>query len=464
MRRCFLLPLLVLASWTLPGSALLGQYNAETIRGYVDTWWPTAVAQMESHGIPASISLAQGILESGAGTSELTRRANNHFGIKCHKGWTGKSVRYDDDARNECFRSYRDAAESWEDHSEFLTGRSRYASLFDLKPTDYAGWAHGLRRAGYATNPRYADLLIKLIRDYELHQYDRMDTRQVPLAKRNTDRRPPDDVPHRPSAERPSDEVVWFNRIPSVRARPGERPADLARRHDLSLEQLCGYNDVDAGWVFAEGERVFLKPKRRSTHQKQHRVISGESLRAISQQYGIRLDVLAKRNQVNESFVPAPGEFIVLRGKAKTVPKAADRSAREAVQKRLAEHHQKQKQSPPPPANASTSTEDRLNAAPEKGQVDFVPVGGFAGSGDGSTSGNPASQTPTVDAHKPAVEQPAAVQTDPPAARNRTHTVQSGETLYSLSRRYGVSVDDIRIWNSLGDATIKIGQELVVGP
>ena len=145
---------------------------SDVVNSYVLQYKDIAKGNMKQYGIPASIILAQGILESGAGSGTLSKTANNHFGIKCHTGWTGESVRHDDDAEQECFRKYNDPAESYRDHAEFLTGRSRYASLFKLEKGDYQGWAKGLKAAGYATDPKYPDKLISYIERYNLHQYD----------------------------------------------------------------------------------------------------------------------------------------------------------------------------------------------------------------------------------------------------------------------------------------------------
>src|SRR5215470_14733042 len=141
------------------------------IRNYVFTYKELAIAEMQRTGVPASITLAQGIHETDAGTSELVRKSNNHFGIKCKDDWRGPSVSHDDDARGECFRKYDAPEQSYKDHSDFLKTRSNYASLFKLDPTDYEGWAYGLKKAGYATNPKYAQILIKLIQDYNLEDY-----------------------------------------------------------------------------------------------------------------------------------------------------------------------------------------------------------------------------------------------------------------------------------------------------
>ena len=152
----------------------LSQAAKNSTQDYIEQWKITAIEQMNEHQIPASITLAQGILESANGNSPLAKKANNHFGIKCHKSWDGGTFFQDDDLKNECFRSYDNAAQSYDDHSAFLTGRSRYAKLFDLKITDYKGWAKGLKSAGYATNPKYAHLLIDIIEKFDLDKYDKM--------------------------------------------------------------------------------------------------------------------------------------------------------------------------------------------------------------------------------------------------------------------------------------------------
>ncbi|MBO9684915.1 MAG: glucosaminidase domain-containing protein [Flavisolibacter sp.] len=152
-------------------SNLIFAQSSEIIRRYIETYKDVAIAEEIRTGVPASITLAQGIHETGAGTSQLVLKSNNHFGIKCKSDWTGESVSHDDDAKGECFRKYQDPLESYRDHSDFLKNRPFYTSLFDLDPTDYKAWAHGLKKAGYATNPKYAQILIKLIEDYDLQQY-----------------------------------------------------------------------------------------------------------------------------------------------------------------------------------------------------------------------------------------------------------------------------------------------------
>src|SRR5215208_705636 len=162
--------LLLTILFALTGNVLLAQ-SPETIKKYIATYKDIAIEEMQRTGVPASITLAQGIHETGAGTSDLVVRSNNHFGIKCKTEWTGAVVYHDDDARGECFRKYDDPIDSYRDHSDFLKNRPYYTSLFKLDPTDYTAWASGLKKAGYATNPKYEQILIKLIEDYDLQDY-----------------------------------------------------------------------------------------------------------------------------------------------------------------------------------------------------------------------------------------------------------------------------------------------------
>ena len=456
--KALFLGLFLLFGASLPLSA---QYNTTTIRAYVDEWWPVAVENMQAHGIPASISLAQGILESAAGTSELSRKSNNHFGIKCHKEWTGKKVYYDDDAPAECFRQYNDPADSWSDHSEFLITRERYAGLFDLKSDDYDGWAHGLKKAGYATNPKYADLLIKLIRDYALDEYDRYDNQQLAAARGR--RRP--GAPDTPGPA-VSSEVFWFNRIPTVLANNGEYPKDISARQDVPLVRLCDYNDFEPNYALSEGEKVYLKPKRRKAAEKIHLTKSGESLRDIAQQHGVLLDILARRNLVTQGFVPAAGQPIYLRSKAARPPKAAPAGSAQPDQARQATAGMGTSL----PASSSTPVRPQVQASSQRPAPAIpVPAPGVGAarpasqpaSGAGTAAKPPAQPASGAGtAAKPTGNQPASGTLALPISQ---HTVAQGETLYSIARRYSVSIDQVRGWNQLPDNTIKIGQVLVVG-
>ena len=174
MKKFFLLFILIsFSSCSALKTASVGEKSVEDkIKLYIKKFAPAAVKNMRFYKIPASITLAQGVLESGHGESTLAKKANNHFGIKCHKGWKGRSIRHDDDEENECFRSYKNPLKSYRDHSLFLVDRDRYSGLFELKRKDYKGWAKGLKTAGYATDPKYAEKLISLIERFNLTRFD----------------------------------------------------------------------------------------------------------------------------------------------------------------------------------------------------------------------------------------------------------------------------------------------------
>lgn len=272
--------------------------------------------QMQQHGIPASITLAQGILESGDGNSRLARDANNHFGIKCHD-WTGKKVYHDDDARNECFRKYDNAKQSFEDHSLFLK-RPRYAFLFDLNITDYKAWAKGLKQAGYATNPKYPELLIRIIEENNLAAYDQMALGKMPKNKpvakssgKNTSGSSGDIVV---DLSKQAKVYISDNRIKYVVAEGQESPESLAKKLNVLPGQLRRYNDFDKGETIASGTRVYLQPKRnKAAKVSTHVVKQGESMRDISQMYGVKIKKLEKRSGFERGYAPKPGEKVVLR-------------------------------------------------------------------------------------------------------------------------------------------------------
>ena len=265
---------------------------------YIKKYREIAVEEMKRYHIPASITLAQGLLESGAGQSTLARKSNNHFGIKCGGDWTGKTVKHDDDARNECFRVYKHAEESYRDHSKFLAGRSRYASLFQLKLTDYKGWAHGLKKAGYATNPRYAYQLIDIIERYNLHRYDTKDG--LKWMKENPN-------PHQP---------YIANGLLYINVRAGDTWKAIAKEFDISQRKLRKYNDLYKGYELQEGDILYLEKKNRKAPKEHivHVLRAGESLYSVSQKYGIQLKRLYKMNKMEpDDAAPQVGTILRLR-------------------------------------------------------------------------------------------------------------------------------------------------------
>ncbi len=272
-----------------------GQRRNSQYLDYIEKYKDEAVEQMQRYHIPASITLAQGLLESGAGRSALTRKSNNHFGIKCGSGWSGRKTYHDDDARGECFRVYKNARESYEDHSRFLAGKQRYASLFKLKPTDYKGWARGLKKAGYATSPTYATKLIELIELYELDRFDNSRLKGTWIAN-----------PHDP---------FLANGLLYVVARSGDTFESLSEEFGISARKLRKYNDLYKGYTLRQGDVIYLEKKNRRAHKtyKTHIVRPGESMYLISQRYGIRLDRLYKMNDRSADYAPQTGDVLRLR-------------------------------------------------------------------------------------------------------------------------------------------------------
>lgn len=272
---------------------------------YINTYSAEAVKQMQMYGIPASITLAQGVLESSDGNSALARYANNHFGIKCHK-WDGGTYYQDDDAPNECFRKYKSVMQSYSDHSEFLSTRSRYDFLFTLKPTDYKGWAHGLKKAGYATNPKYAHLLIRIIEENNLQQYDQLSAMPV-LASKVT-------APKAAELELGSRSVkVHSNGVRYILAEPGDSYEALAHEFDMAVWQLYRYNDLNPGDGIGVGDVVYIQAKRGKAKKDSHEVKQGETMRDISQMYGVRIKRLYAKNHMRPGTEPRAGQKISLR-------------------------------------------------------------------------------------------------------------------------------------------------------
>lgn len=259
---------------------------------YIETYKDIAIQEMNMYGIPASIKLAQGILESGDGQSRLASKANNHFGIKCHTDWKGKKIYHDDDEKGECFRVYKNPEESYRDHSLFLVERLRYKDLFKLDRTDYKGWAKGLKAAGYATNPSYANLLIKLIEDYQLYIYDTYGSDQ---------------------------DIIFIhpNRVRYTVVRKGEALEEVSDRSRVSVKRIIKYNEFTWETKVEEGDVVFLQRKRNKGKGKSHVVRAGETMHDVAQEHAIRLDKLYSRNRMKVGQQPNAGATLKLRGRKK---------------------------------------------------------------------------------------------------------------------------------------------------
>lgn len=274
---------------------------AQDNEAYIKKYCNIAMREMNDYGIPASITLAQGILESAAGTSRLAVQANNHFGIKCHNDWSGEKIYHDDDKNNECFRKYDRPEESFIDHSQFLKDRSRYSFLFELDKTDYKAWAKGLKQAGYATDPNYPKRLIELIERYDLHKYDQ----QSYTSKEE-------------NVATPVKQQVTKNEsgLKHIYVQNGESYYTIAKKYNILFGLIYKYNDVDRKTRQPEeGSIIYLQKKKKKITWGDgvHVVEKGESMHDISQKYGIRLHSLYDLNNMSYESKPEVGQLLKLR-------------------------------------------------------------------------------------------------------------------------------------------------------
>ncbi len=472
---------------------------------YIQRYKEIAMNEMKRTGIPASIKLAQGILESGAGTSVLARKANNHFGMKCGTEWRGPTYYIKDDDYDEngqliesCFRAYEDAESSYIAHSEFLRDPNkayRYGFLFRLDQKDYRKWAQGLKSAGYATSPTYADGLISIIDQFKLFNYDGSGDTDFGI-------------------------VRVINDVKVTLAKSGQTPEELAKKHNIKTRCLLKFNEGLKGpnQPLVEGEYIYLQRKRWFYRPKQefHFVKEGESMYKISQQYGLKLSRLYKKNRMDAGTEPAAGQKIRLRGKVKkgASPKLRSTAPEETTPNDFPTDEGSGKvldidgtnvvkPSDLPNTNGNPATTPSNNngngttTSPNNGSTPILTTGGkpttttndnkTSNSGTNTTPTTKPTTTPTTSGStttkptttnnngttttKPEVKPSTGTTTTPskpkpePTPSTATtikHTVKAGDTLYSLARQYGVTVDQIKTLNNMKDNNIKLGQELIV--
>ena len=300
-------------------SFLYAQSTRQSRKEYIEKYKDAAIRQMVETGIPASITLAQGCLESGDGNSRLAVKGNNHFGIKCH-GWKGKTIHEDDDAKGECFRKYSNAEESYRDHGDFLRYSRRYASLFDLDRTDYKGWAYGLKAAGYATAPDYAKRLIKIIEENNLAQYDKLNenlAKEIPPTPTQSSAsfvlKPESGSPlYRISLDR---EVREQNGVAFIIANGMDTYGSLAKEYKLFRRELLKFNDLKRDCKIPQGTVVYLEKKKKESakYLDKHVVEEGETLYSLSQKYAVQIKYLYKYNNMKPGQEPNPGDILILR-------------------------------------------------------------------------------------------------------------------------------------------------------
>jgi len=390
----------------------LSQAQSNTdILTYISRYKDLAIAEMKRTGIPAAITLAQGIHETEAGTSELVKKSNNHFGIKCKDDWRGETVSHDDDARGECFRKYAAPEESFRDHSDFLRSRPNYASLFSLDPTNYTGWAYGLKKAGYATNPKYAQILIKLIEDYHLEDYTliamgQMEDRNDVAANKFADEKKEVVEASNKQIEKKEEEKKLFDisnyptgefKINDTRVvciKKGTSYLTIAQQYEIPLGRLFEFNDLLSQEVAADDQLVFIQRKRKTGLHEFHTVQPGENLNSIAQTEAIRLQSLLEYNNLNADMQPAVGETLNLHSRSSSTP-------------RLAENNSVVK-------NSNNNSFVNVNDTRIQ-QKNFI-----------------------------------------------THTVMPKETVYSIAKKYNVSANDVMMWNQIQSNDVRVGQSLKI--
>jgi len=407
---------------------------APQIIQYIETYRGIAQEEMLRSGIPASITLAQGIHESNIGKSVLATDAKNHFGIKCHKEWVGPTYTYDDDAIGECFRVYNNAEHSYRDHSDFLTSRSRYAGLFTLDRKDYKGWATGLKAAGYATNPKYPEILVRLIEEYKLQVYD--DFNNATYVTKKIEKKVEVSVA-KVEPETPTvidlQTMGSHNGISCVVLERKATPAEVAAKYIVALDDLLSYNEMEEGDIFRENDRVYFAHKKKVDETDFHTAEQGESMWTISQKHGIKLHKLYEKNRMKMNDQPVAGETIYLQAKRETEVKTMSYEA-----------FLKAKEQPRNVVNAviekPTFNEEKIVTA--SAEKIYQPITSkVAVASNISDMG--------IDFEN--------------ANITRYYEVQPKETLYAIARMFNVSVGQLSDWNNLNGTDIKVGQQLIVG-
>jgi len=356
-----------------------------SVEQYIEQNKDFAIREMKRMGIPAAITLAQGILETENGNSDLVKKSNNHFGIKCKSTWTAEGVSHDDDATGECFRSYKNAESSYRDHSNFLRGSDRYAFLFKLDPRDYRGWAYGLKKAGYATNPRYPEILIKNIEANNLQQYTLAAVNEVPVWDATKYKSDPEDKAYteltKTTDVSQNDQLLQFenklniNGVTAVSAHKGTSLLAIATENNIKLSKLLEYNDLEKDGLLEKDQFIFLEKKSKEGEKDFYIVQQNESLYDVAQKNGVRLQSLYEYNNLSQSETIYAGTKINLK-----------------------------------PGIDNTVVPD------EKTISDVAKV----------------------------------------------YAVQPGEGLYTISKKYGVTVSQIKEWNNLPDDHLKVGQQLII--
>ncbi|NLR56723.1 LysM peptidoglycan-binding domain-containing protein [Chitinophaga polysaccharea] len=473
----------------LIGFVTVLQAQTMTTQQYIATYKNLAIEEMRRTGVPAAIKLAQGIVETQSGNGTLCLQSNNHFGIKCKNTWTGKTIKYDDDAAQECFRVYDSAADSYRDHSDFLHSNPRYAFLFQFDGDDYKSWAFGLKQAGYATNKTYPQQLIKVIEDYNLQQYsliamgkmapgagdgflDKTSYAEVtPKAEpRSSGSRANHNTHNKQQAGNYPKGIFEINGRKAVFVKAGTSLIRVADQYNKRLRKLVRFNDLDNDNPPARDMIVFLQKKSKRGGKEFHPVINGETMHDVAQAEGIQLRWLRRRNKMSEGEEPAAGQRLTLDGFASSAPRLAkntrvlkeeDQEPPEDFSPRKAIEGIKEEVAK---TTGVTAVPESKPAAQQPGGIPVAMVEDLKKAGQVTTSGGsataPRATLPQTPPPPPVITKPAPA----PASRGglQYHDVQPKETLYGIAKMYNRSIAQLQEWNNLQGYDIKIGQRLLV--
>ena len=443
----------------------------QTPQEYIELYKDLSIIEMHRSGVPASITLAQGILESNSGNSRLAKFANNHFGIKCKGNWEGNVIYANDDAPDECFRAYESVLLSYQDHSDFLRKNWRYQPLFELKTTDYQGWCQGLRKAGYATNPQSDAILISLIERYKLNQYDDASMPGTGLPKIT------------------AGETI--NGVPVKIAKPGETVTTIADDNYVRDRHIRKWNDLEDGEEIKAGDIVYLKPKRRSGSEEKHIVAKGEDMRYISQKYGVKLKQLYRKNRMETGAEPKAGEVIYMQKKRDSddeVETAGKDPLWGKEEKEIfVNPHSIPKKTDPIPDTKSSDAPKKIDIKipdyylVEKGDNIYRIAEKYHIFEEDILDWNPDLNPNAMRiGQKIKLNNTAVKNTPPKPVQSLTdeevktisekitvngavfHHVVKGDTLYNICKRYNVTEEQLKKWNNLDTINIQLDQKLQV--
>lgn len=496
--------------------------DTAAIVSYIKLYKDIAIEEMNRVGIPASITLAQGIHESGWGTSYLSKNTNNHFGIKCKKEWTGKTFRYTDDAPNECFRVYDKVEDSYKDHSDFLKSRPWYASLFLLDKTDYKGWAYGLKKAGYATNPKYPEILIKLIEDFQLSAFDKgqipsyisplqktivvekdddeeynvTDSMQIDVQKtviqekktevtipvNTTSNTPPQIQPV--TTKKINKSIFKVNNCKAVKiyTAKGETLDLIANVLNVEKEDLLAFNDIADDSNIKDGQTIFIQQKKKSNKEETYKVKPEDNIWSISQKKGVRLASLLKMNKLQPGEEPVPGEKVYLKGKSpgnllcrenETPEKAIKDIKVTAIKDNIVRARDTIYPTIKEETKLSVDSNKLLGWESETKLLEKPTIAPFPAKDTVAKTipeikekvlAETPTAAPTIEKETPTVYPKVIDYNSLPKSTTGTHTVVKGDTMYNISKRYNISIAQIVEWNNLSDQSVKLGQVLKIQP